>query len=59
MKINYRTYCGLAGDLQELLIAEIENNKLSVLYTRSGIFKKFNYWLAKKKLTNILNKYGY
>lgn len=52
--IQFRTYCGLSGDLQKLLIAEKDGISTSVLYTRCGIFKTFNYWWAKRKLKNRL-----
>lgn len=37
MKVQFRTYCGLAGDLQELLIGENETNlEMSKLIPRTG-----------------------
>jgi hypothetical protein len=50
MQVTFRTYCGLAGDLQELLILETSTGiKLSRLYNRAS-FKSFNQKRAKRKL---------
>jgi len=50
MRVKFRTYCGLAGDSQELLIAEGENGiRVSRLYNRV-FFKNWNMARAKKKL---------
>jgi hypothetical protein len=50
-KVNFRLYCGEAGDLQELLIAETDDgNKDSCLIYRVGIFRHFFLRRAKDKL---------
>jgi len=50
MEVTFRTYCGLAGDLQELLILETSTGiSLSRLYNRSFL-KTFNQNRAKRKL---------
>ena len=50
-KLNFRLYCGEAGDLQELLIAETnDGNKESWLICRVGIFRHFFLRRAKEKL---------
>lgn len=56
MEVTFRTYCGLAGDLQELLILETSTGtKLSRLYNRSFL-KTFNQNRAKRKLLRELKK---
>ena len=51
MKVNFRIYCGLAGDLQELLIAESETGiSESELITRVGWFRHHRMRRAKKRL---------
>lgn len=51
MKVNFRTYCGLAGDLQELLIAENEvGDKETVLISRVGCFRYYKLKRSKRKL---------
>ena len=53
MKVNFRLYCGEAGDLQELLIAETEDNSQeSILISRGGLFRNYFLNRAKKKKTN-------
>lgn len=50
MDVTFRTYCGLAGDQQELLILETNTGiQLSRLYNRAS-FKNFNQKRAKRKL---------
>lgn len=50
MEVTFRTYCGLAGDLQELLILETNTGiQLSRLYNRSFL-KAFNQNRARRKL---------
>ena len=50
MKVKFTTYCGLAGDSQELLIAVTANGlRFSRLYNRM-FFKNWNLSRAKKKL---------
>jgi len=50
MEVTFRTYCGLAGDLEELLILETSTGiRLSRLYNRA-FFKNFNQKRAKRKL---------
>lgn len=51
MKATFRTYCGTAGDLQTLLIADSESGlSESVLVPRTGWFKHYRMQRAKKKL---------
>lgn len=51
MKATFRTYCGLAGDLQELLVAESEQGiEVSRLIPRTGMFRYYRMKRAKKKL---------
>ncbi len=57
MEVTFRTYCGLAGDLQELLILETSTGiKLSRLYNRA-FFKTFNQNRAKRKLQRELKNF--
>lgn len=51
MKATFRTYCGLAGDLQELLIArsELGTEECELVY-RSGWFRYYRMRRAKRKL---------
>ncbi len=50
VKVSFRTYCGLAGDLQEMLICEAESGHwVSCLYNRAW-FKNWNLRRAKKRL---------
>lgn len=54
--IEFRTYCGLAGDLQELLIARDSFGKEQhMLIPRTGLFKEYIIRRAKQKLINKLN----
>lgn len=56
MKVQFRTYCGLAGDLQELLIGEnIEGQSISILIPRVGP-KWYRLWRMRKAKRSILNK---
>jgi len=51
MKTKFRTYCGLAGDLQELLIATNDNGyQESTLISAVGWFRYQKMRNAKKKL---------
>lgn len=51
MKVEFRTYCGLAGDLQELLIAKSESGyEESMLISRVGWFRHYRMKRAKKRL---------
>tara|TARA_B110000967_G_C18734428_1_gene484337 strand:- start:583 stop:780 length:198 start_codon:yes stop_codon:yes gene_type:complete len=55
MKVTFRTYCGLAGDLQELLIAKSETGiEESELIYRAGWFRHYRMKIAKKRLVKIL-----
>ena len=55
MKVTFRTYCGLAGDLQELLIAESETGiEARELIYRVGWFRHYRMKRAKKRLVKIL-----
>ncbi len=51
MKVTFRTYCGLAGDLQELLIARSDTGiEESELIYRVGWFRHYRMRIAKKRL---------
>jgi len=51
MKVTFRTYCGLAGDLQELLIAKSETGiEESELIYRVGWFRYYQMKKAKNRL---------
>jgi hypothetical protein len=51
MKINFRTYNGLAGDPQLLLIAETDCGiREDTLFNRNCIFN-LSFYFAKKRLT--------
>jgi len=51
MKVTFRTYCGLAGDLQELLIARSDDGiEESELIYRVGWFRYYRMRRAKKRL---------
>lgn len=50
MIINFRTYNGLSGDFNELLIAETDCGiKESVLFDRTS-FLNLSFYFARKKL---------
>lgn len=52
MKVEFRTYCGLAGDLQELLIAKSDTGiEESELIPRVGMFRYLHMKWAKKKIS--------
>ena len=51
MKVYFRTYCGLAGDLQELLIGESESGiEESELIPRIGWFRYRKMQRAKRRI---------
>jgi len=51
MKVTFKTYCGLAGDLQELLIARSDTGvEESELIDRVGCFRHYKMIRAKKRL---------
>jgi len=60
MKVNFRTYRGLAGDLQTLLIGEVPNDiecrlftdgsLLSLRYAKRKILKAFELKTGKKHI---------
>jgi hypothetical protein len=55
MKVVFRTYCGLAGDLQELLIARSETGiEESKLIDRVGWFRHYKMNRSKKRLIRLL-----
>ena len=55
MKVTFRTYCGLAGDLQELLIAKSKTGiEESELIYRVGWFRHYRMKRAKKQLVKKL-----
>lgn len=50
MKVRFREYVGLAGDLQAMLIAETDDGLVEkVLFNRSS-FYELNRWIAEKRL---------
>lgn len=50
-KVKFRTFCGLGGDLQELLIAETDDGYTEhTLISRVGFFRLFFMRRAKKRL---------
>ena len=54
MEINFRTYNGLAGDLQLLLIAETDCGiREDILFNRTSLF---SFYFARKKLIRRVNK---
>lgn len=56
MQIKFRTYCGLAGDLQELLIGETEDGySESKLIPRTGPMW-WRLWRMKKSKRWIINR---
>lgn len=56
LKISFREYVGLAGDLQAMLIAETNDGRSErVLFNRAS-FYSINRWIAEKKLIRRLNK---
>jgi hypothetical protein len=55
MKVTFRKYCGLAGDLQELLIAKSDTGiEESELIYRVGCFRYYRMKRAKKRLIKTL-----
>ena len=51
MKVKFRTYCGLAGDLEELLIARSDTGiEESQFINRFGFFRHYRLERAKNKL---------
>ena len=51
MKVEFRTHCGLAGDLQELLIATSDTGvEVSTLIPRVGWFRLYRMRRAKRRL---------
>jgi hypothetical protein len=57
MIINFSTYNGLAGDLQELLITETHCGiKESILFDRTSFLSfSFNFFAPKKLMRKIKN----
>jgi hypothetical protein len=56
MKVSFREYVGLAGDLQAMLIATTDDGREErVLFNRSP-FYEFNRWRAERKLIRRLNR---
>lgn len=57
MEVKFRTYCGLAGDLQELLIGESETNlSESILIPRIGP-SWYRLWRIRRAKRSILKKF--
>lgn len=51
MKVVFRTYCGLVGDLQELLIGKSDTGvEESDLIYRVGLFRHYRMKKAKKRI---------
>jgi hypothetical protein len=51
IKVHFHTYCGEAGDLQEMLVARTEQGHYeSRLFYRFGPFASWNLMRAKRKL---------
>lgn len=51
MKVNFRQYQGLAGELDILLICESEEgHSESILYKNTGIFANWNLRRARNRL---------
>ena len=51
MEVTFRTYQGLAGELDQMLICESEDgHKETCLYSTTGLFKLWKLRHAKKKL---------
>lgn len=51
MKVNFRLYCGEAGNLQQLLMAKAEDgNEEAILISRVGLFRNCFLNRAKRKL---------
>lgn len=51
MRAEFRTYCGLAGDLQELLVAHSGSGiEVSEMIDRVGWFRHYKMRRAKKRL---------
>jgi hypothetical protein len=51
MRVKFRTYCGLAGDLQELLVAKSDTGvEVSELISRVGYFRHYRMRRTKKRL---------
>ena len=56
MKVTFRTYCGLAGDLQELIIAKSDTGvKVSRLIPKTGLFMQYRVRKSKKLLIKRLD----
>lgn len=54
-KVTFHTYCGLAGDLQELLTGEnLNGRRHSLLIPRSGWFR---YWKMRRAKKRILREF--
>ena len=55
--VNFYSYNGMAGDLQELLVGVSSTGiRESTLYTRTGLFKNYCLKRAKKRLFKQLKK---
>lgn len=60
MRIRFRTYCGLAGDLQEMLTCEVEHdgqivNQIDRLIPRVGP-RWYRLWRMRRAKRSILNE---
>jgi hypothetical protein len=56
MYVEFRTYCGLAGDLQELLIGTSETNmERSILIPRTG-WDWYRHWRMRIAKRTILKE---
>lgn len=60
MRVQFRTYCGLAGDLQEMLICEVKHdgkilNRIDRLIPRVGP-GWYRLWRMRRAKRSILNE---
>lgn len=56
MKVTFRTYCGLAGDLQELLIGETADYRINRLIPRVGP-NWYRLWRMRRAKKAILREF--
>jgi len=57
MRVQFRTYCGEAGDLQELLIGKNETNlEMSILIPRTGPIW-YRLWRMRRAKRSILREF--
>jgi hypothetical protein len=56
MKVKFRTYCGMAGDLQELLIGESRDLEIDKLIPRVGP-NWYRLWRMRRAKKAILREF--